>query len=543
MSTLSSLKLLPSSPVLRTGIASLSTALRGFATAARTTSDIETTVKGLISDIKTKENEDTGDADPLAVAKVVEGAKVGELEEPVPLNKASLVDAAKAIQPTLYDSAVSSLVGKLCEIDAVVSSLEDLTSTQGSGRVGRYTPGNGKTAAVITDADEGNLLKAVTDSAMAVALGYSPVTLYCPDEVAPVARVLLAGRGVEVVTKEVTPSAVQDAAVISCASSCPRSCLFSADDDVTSPTTKVQALGRWSQGPAWMRLGRLFSRGDTTSKYELPLLAEDALTFLEPSSQKKFMEVLDETLDVIRSIASESGVIERSADKDETRVRHLLLASPEPYDALVKTAVLDATMKELATTDDEDTKTVLHYVSLGGAPIVDPAKSFSRFTSRSLGWQTITHPSYEHLLSWLNEHDTRMPQFYSTVDYKLLPKAFTDSVDVVNDRFPLDAVQLSSFYVNDFLDGAEVNLSMSEMVRDITTKPQPRNDMFGGFDDDLATDPITDLSPDEDSADEAEDDEQDKATAADDVSEDVNIKDKIVKEFDSMKDTPAENKA
>ncbi|KAF4720445.1 hypothetical protein FOZ63_032778 [Perkinsus olseni] len=138
-----------------------------------------------------------------------------------------------------------------------------------------------------------------------------------------------------------------------------------------------------------------------------------------------------------------------------------------------------------------------------------------------------------------------MPQFYSTVDYKLLPKAFTDSVDVVNDRFPLDAVQLSSFYVNDFLDGAEVNLSMSEMVRDITTKPQPRNDMFGGFDDDLATDPITDLSPDEDSADEAEDDEQDadKSTAADDVSEDVNIKDKIVREFDSLKDTPPENKA
>ncbi|KAF4718260.1 hypothetical protein FOZ63_007356, partial [Perkinsus olseni] len=280
-----------------TGIASLSTALRGFATAARTSSDIETTVKGLISDIKTKENEDTGDADPLAVAKVVEGAKAGELEEPVSLNKSSLADAAKAIQPTLYDSAANTVVGKLCEIDAVVSSLEDPTSTQGSGRVGRYTPGNGKTAAVITDADEGNLLKAVTDSAMAVALGYSPVTLYCPDEVAPVARVLLVGRGVEVVTKEVTPSAVQDAAVISCASSCPRSCLFSTDDDVTSSTTKVQALGRWSQAPAWMRLGRLFNRGDTTSKYELPLLAEDALTFLEPASQKKFMEVLDETLD------------------------------------------------------------------------------------------------------------------------------------------------------------------------------------------------------------------------------------------------------
>lgn len=37
----------------------------------------------------------------------------------------------------------------------------------------------------------------------------------------------------------------------------------------------------------------------------------------------------------------------------QTRVRHLLLASPEPYDALVKTSVFDATMKELATTDNE----------------------------------------------------------------------------------------------------------------------------------------------------------------------------------------------
>lgn len=100
---------------------------------------------------------------------------------------------------------------------------------------------------------------------------------------------------------------------------------------------------------------------------------------------------------------------------------------------------------------------MLHYVSLEGAPIVDPAKSFSRFTSRSLGWQTITHASYDHLLKWLDDHgkvpssslslsvlpDYRRPEFYSTVDYKLLPKEFTDAVDVVNDRFPLDAVQLT----------------------------------------------------------------------------------------------------
>lgn len=52
-------------------------------------------------------------------------------------------------------------------------------------------------------------------------------------------------------------------------------------------------------------------------RYELPLLAEDALTFLEPSGQKKLMEVLDETLDVIRSVANESGVIERTTAKDE----------------------------------------------------------------------------------------------------------------------------------------------------------------------------------------------------------------------------------
>lgn len=53
---------------------------------------------------------------------------------------------------------------------------------------------------------------------------------------------------------------------ICCAPTLPRSRLFSTDDDVTSPTTKVQALGRWSQGPAWMRLGRLLNRGDTASK-------------------------------------------------------------------------------------------------------------------------------------------------------------------------------------------------------------------------------------------------------------------------------------
>ncbi|EER16674.1 hypothetical protein Pmar_PMAR021248, partial [Perkinsus marinus ATCC 50983] len=279
--------------------------------------------------------------------------------------------------------------------------------------------------------------------------------------------------------------------------------------------------------------------------YELPLLAEDALTFLEPSGQKKLMEVLDETLDVIRSVANEeSSIIERTTVKDETRVRHLLLASPEPYDSLVKTSIFDATMKELATTDDEDTKTVLHYVSLEGAPIVDPAKSFSRFTSRSLGWQTITHASYDHLLKWLDDHDYRRPEFYSTVDYKLLPKEFTDAVDVVNDRFPLDAVQLTSWYINDYLAGGEVVLDANELMRDITTKPQPRNDMFGGFDND-ATDPITDLSEfdDEDSTDVAGVDEEDQADDNKTTADDVNIKDKIIKEFDSLKDAPAENKA
>ncbi|EER19704.1 hypothetical protein Pmar_PMAR012692 [Perkinsus marinus ATCC 50983] len=550
MSTLCSLKVvLPSSsPGLRSGIASLSTALRGFATARQqTSSDIQAAVKTLMRDITAKENEDTGDADPLAVNKVVKGAKTGGLDEPIPLNRAGLIEAVKGVQPTLFDSAAASIVRKLCEIDAAIVSLENSTSTEGNGKVGRYTPGNGKTAAVITDMEMDNLLKAVTDSAIAVALGYSPVTLYCPTEVAELPRVLLAGRGVDILTKDVTADMMQNVSVISCPASYPRSRLFSPDDDVTSSTTKVQSLGRWSQGTAWMRLGRLFNRGNTTSKYELPLLAEDALTFLEPSGQKKLMEVLDETLDVIRSVANESGVIERTTAKDETRVRHLLLASPEPYDALVKTSVFDATMKELATTDNEETKTVLHYVSLDGEPIVDPAKSFSRFTSRSLGWQTITHTSYEHLLNWLNEHDYRTPEFYSTVDYNLLPKEFTDAVDVVNDRFSLDAVQLSSWYINDYLAGGGVVLDPNEMVRDITTKPQPRNDMFGGFDD--ATDPITDLSEfsDEDSGDEIEVDGEeksnDKATQSDDVSDDANIKKKIIKEFGSLKDaTPAENK-
>lgn len=98
----------------------------------------------------------------------------------------------------------------------------------GNGRLGRYTPGNGKAAAIITDLEVNNLMKAVTDrlapalsskfvclllSAMAVALGYSPVTLYCPNEVAELPRVLLAGRGVDIVTKEVTPDGVQDASV------------------------------------------------------------------------------------------------------------------------------------------------------------------------------------------------------------------------------------------------------------------------------------------------------------------------------------------
>lgn len=56
-------------------------------------------------------------------------------------------------------------------------------------------------------------------------------------------------------------------------------------------------------------------------RYELPLLAEDALTFLEPSGQKKLMEVLDETLDVIRSVANEeSSIIERTTVKDEVSI-------------------------------------------------------------------------------------------------------------------------------------------------------------------------------------------------------------------------------
>lgn len=61
MSTLCSLKVvLPSSsPGLRSGIASLSTALRGFATARQqTSSDIQAAVKTLMRDITAKENED-----------------------------------------------------------------------------------------------------------------------------------------------------------------------------------------------------------------------------------------------------------------------------------------------------------------------------------------------------------------------------------------------------------------------------------------------------------------------------------------------------
>lgn len=68
--------------------------------------------------------------------------------------------------------------------------------------------------------------------------------------------------------------------------------------------------------------------------------------------------------------------------------------------------------------------------------------------------------------------------------------------------------------------------------------------MFGGFDND-ATDPITDLSEfdDEDSTDVAGVDEEDQADDNKTTADDVNIKDKIIKEFDSLKDAPAENKA
>ncbi|EEQ97333.1 hypothetical protein Pmar_PMAR026704, partial [Perkinsus marinus ATCC 50983] len=83
-----------------------------------------------MKDITAKENEDTGDADPLAVNKVVKGAKTGSLDEPIPLNRAGLIEAVKGVQPTLFDSAAASIVKKLCEIDATIVSLENSTSTE-----------------------------------------------------------------------------------------------------------------------------------------------------------------------------------------------------------------------------------------------------------------------------------------------------------------------------------------------------------------------------------------------------------------------------